>query len=137
MTDLINSQIERQNILNNNLAIKTAEQEFNIVGVEFENSYYYTNQQLSDFFDVSLRTIERVIEAHSKELKDNGFELLTGKRLANFKKQAQLTDITVGQTTRNLGVSTFRVLLNFAMLLLNSDKAEQSLILFPVQKTQI
>ena len=63
--------------------------------------------------------------ANSQELKDNGFEVLTGKRLAKFKKSSQLTDINVGQTTRNLGVSTFRVLLNFAMLLTTSDTAKQ------------
>lgn len=42
-----------------------------------------------------------------------------------FKENAFATDINVGQTTRNLGVSTFRVLLNFAMLLTTSDTAKQ------------
>lgn len=125
MTDLTTSQIERQNILNNSVAIKQAEKEFGITGIKFENKYYYTNQQIANFFGVTTRTIERIIENHSQELKDNGFEVLTGKRLAKFKKSSQLTDINVGQTTRNLGVSTFRVLLNFAMLLTTSDTAKQ------------
>lgn len=125
MSDLTISQIERQNILNNSLAIKKAEDEFEIKGVPFEGTYYYTNQQLADFFEVTTRTIERIIENHSKELKDNGFEVITGKRLAKFKESAQLTDINVGQTTRNLGISTFRVLLNFSMLLTTSETAKQ------------
>lgn len=125
MTDLTTSQIERQNILNNTLAIKQAENEFDIKGIPFEGSLYYTNQQLADFFGVTSRTIERIIESHANELKNNGFEVLTGKRLAKFKESAKLTDINVGQTTRNLGISTFRVLLNFAMLLTASETAKQ------------
>ncbi|MBJ6746430.1 DNA-binding protein [Streptococcus sp. 121] len=125
MSDLTTSQLERQNILNNTIAIKQAEEEFNIKGVPFEGKYYYTNQQLADFFSVTTRTIERIIEGHSDELRLNGFEVITGKRLADFKSKAQLTDINVGQNTRNLGISTFRVLLNFAMLLSTSDKAKQ------------
>ena len=39
MTDLTTSQIERQNILNNSVAIKQAEKEFGITGIKFENKY--------------------------------------------------------------------------------------------------
>ena len=69
MTDLTTSQIERQNILNNSVAIKQAEKEFGITGIKFENKYYYTNQQIANFFGVTTRTIERIIENHSQEIK--------------------------------------------------------------------
>lgn len=51
MTDLTTSQIERQNILNNSVAIKQAEKEFGITGIKFENKYYYTNQQIANFLE--------------------------------------------------------------------------------------
>ncbi|WP_101773732.1 DNA-binding protein [Peptostreptococcus faecalis] len=123
MENDIKSKVDRQNILNNSVAIKEAEKEFDIEGIEVNGVYYYTNQNLADFFEVDIRTIERILDTNKDELSSNDYKLLKGDELEKFKSFA--TDINVGHKTRNLGISTFRTLLNFAMLLSNSEKAKQ------------
>lgn len=127
MEKLNNSKIERQNILNNSIAIDQAEKEFGKNGILFNGVLYFTNQQLGDFFEVDIRTIERILETHREELESNGYENLTGKKLQIFRDQVNefVTDINVGHKVRNLGVSSFRTLLNFAMFLPNSSVAKE------------
>lgn len=125
MAELTQSKIDRQNILNNSIAINQAEDYFNIKGIIFENTSRFTNQQLANFFNVDIRTIERTIENHREEITSNDYEVLKGKRLAAFKNEAQQTDINVGLLANSIGVSTFRTLLNFSMLLSNSDNARE------------
>lgn len=129
MDNILKDSISRQNILNNNLAIEKAEEEFNIKGVPIDNVHYYTNNQIADFYEVNIRTIERIIQNNRKELEENGYQILIGKKLEEFYKHIPsdfATDINVGHKTRNLGVSTFRTLLNFSMLLNNSNKAKET-----------
>lgn len=124
MNNIIKTTTERQNILNNNFAVKKAEEEFNIKGVLVNDIRYYTNQQLADFFEVDIRTIERTLQDNRKELECNDYQIITGNKLSEFKKNASLTDSFVGQSAKSLGISTFRTLLNFAMLL-NNNKAKE------------
>jgi ciab protein len=125
MNNIIKTTTERQNILNNNFAVKKAEEEFNIKGVLVNDIRYYTNQQLADFFEVDIRTIERTLQDNRKELECNDYQIITGNKLSEFKKNASLTDSFVGQSAKSLGISTFRTLLNFAMLLNNNNKAKE------------
>lgn len=125
MGDLTTSKIERQNILNNSLALKKAEEVFLVPGFEYQGTFYFTNPQIADFFGVDTRTIERLIETHKEELITNGYHTLRGQQLSDFKKHAFATDINVGSKVTQLSLSTFRTLLNFAMLLTNSDMAKQ------------
>ena len=55
MTDLTTSQIERQNILNNSLALQKAEEILKVPGFYFEDTFYFTNSQLATFFEVKCR----------------------------------------------------------------------------------
>ena len=57
MTDLTTSQIERQNILNNSLALQKAEEILQVPGFYFEDTFYFTNSQIATFFEVDIRTI--------------------------------------------------------------------------------
>ncbi|MEX6293023.1 hypothetical protein AB6F27_13100 [Staphylococcus saprophyticus] len=125
--DLTNSQVHRKNILNNNLAIQELKNKFKITGIEHNGTMYFTNSQIADFFKVDLRTIERVIENNKEELHSNDFDVLKGQALTSFKKSItnSATDINVGPKTTNLSISTFRTLLNFAMLLTSSEIAKQ------------
>lgn len=125
MSNLTTSQIERQNILNNSLVVQRAEKIFKIPGYYFEDSYYFTNSQIANFFDVDIRTIERIVESHKTELVENGYQTLRGEKLANFKANAFGTDINVGSKVTQLSISSFRTLLNFSMLLANNDIAKQ------------
>ncbi|MHA3226113.1 DNA-binding protein [Globicatella sulfidifaciens] len=128
MEEIHITRIERQNILNNNIALKNIQKEFDLNGFIYNDTFFYTNSQLASFFKVDIRTIERIVESHRDELEENGYTTLKGTKLADFKKNYinYGTDIDVGTIgkTSILSVSTFRTLLNFAMLLTNSDVAK-------------
>ena len=59
--DLTTSQIDRQNILNNEIALKEFYNSFNVSGIIFEGQYRYTKEMVAKFFEVDIRTIERYI----------------------------------------------------------------------------
>lgn len=125
--DLTESYLDRQNILNNKLAINEAENIYKIKGVMFQGIQRYSNQQIADFFDVDLRTIERIIESNRDELESNELTVLKGKSLADFKNKVLIegdTDISIGSNSRSFSISTFRTILNFSMLIKNSEKAQ-------------
>lgn len=82
--------------------------------------------QIATFFEVDERTIERYLEDNELELKVNGYEVLKGKRLKEFKllvKDLVVNDINVAQSTANLGVYNFRTFLDIGMLLTENEKA--------------
>ena len=124
--DLTTSQIDRQNILNNDLAIAEIQKASNIDCVFFEDRLYLTKEMVAAFFEVDVRTIERYMSSFSEELKSNGYEILKGKRLKDFLKAYYEhfgTDINVGTKTTVLGVFDFKAFLNIAMLLPESENA--------------
>ncbi len=124
--DLTTSEIDRQNILNNRYAIESVQEEIGFTGLLYEGEYRFTMHQVSDFFEVDIRTIERYVERFRDELVQNGFQVLRGKALQNFKlwlKEESVTDINVGHKVVNLALFNFRSFLNLAMLLVESEKA--------------
>ena len=128
MKDLTNTAVSRQNILNNSLALAEIEKEIGIKGILFESEYKFVFKQIVDFFEVSSRTIENCIEKNKAELIKNGYEVLKGKRLIDFKLVLQYdfgTEIDFGTKTTVLGIFNFRTLLNIAMLLTDSEKARE------------
>jgi len=138
MKDLTSSLVERKNILNNNLALKEVYSQLGIDGIMFEKRYRYTKQQIAKYFDVDLRTIERLQDTYQDELHASGTEVLVGVRLRQFKDiVSQLTDIDVGQFEQDsnneivgtratsLTVFTFRGFLNIGMLLTGSEQAKE------------
>lgn len=124
--DLTTSKIDRQNILNNNLAISEIQKSSNIDCVFFENKLYLTKEMVSSFFDIDTRTIERYVSSFNEELKSNGYEVWRGKKLKDFLnayKDHFGTDIYVGTKITVLGVFDFKAFLNLAMLLVESENA--------------
>ena len=83
--DLIVSQVDRQNILNNPYALQEIEKAAQIQGIPFEGKRVVTKEQVAAFFDVTPRTIDNHIERHGEELRQNGYEVLRGKRLKSLK----------------------------------------------------
>ena len=69
--DLSNSRIDRQNILNNELAIKEIEERGIVEAVFFNDRLLLTKEMVSNYFQVDIRTIERYISANINELKEN------------------------------------------------------------------
>jgi len=127
MKDLTNSTVARQNILNNNYAIEEIQNAVGIEGIVFDNQFRFLKNQIASFFEIDERTVERYLEINENELKVNGYEVLKGKRLKEFKllvKGLEATDISVAQSTANLGIFNFRAFLNLGMLLTESEKAK-------------
>ena len=125
--DLISSSLARQNILNNRYALQEIQKAVGVTGVLFENEYRFTKRQIADFFEVTERTIDNCLEKYEKELAKNGYEVIRGNRLIDFKLVVSklfgneidfVTKVTV------LGLFNFRAFLNVAMLLTDSEKAK-------------
>lgn len=124
--DLTNSDIDRQNILNNEIALMEIQKTANIRGVIFENKITFIKEMVAKFYDVDLRTIERYTTKFSNELKNNGYEILKGMRLKQYIQEIerqQVPDINVGNTIPQLAIYDFRAFLNIGMLLVESESA--------------
>lgn len=124
--DLSSSKLDRQNILNNTIALVEIKKAINLKWVNYNNHVYFTKEMLASFFSVDIRTIERYINKYNDELKSNGYTVLKGKELEEFfeaYKNTFATDINVGGKIRSLSVFDFRAFLNMAMLLVESQTA--------------
>lgn len=124
--DLTNSRLDRQNILNNEIAIEELRPIIDLQTVFWQDKYYATKNMIAEYFEVDIRTIERYISEYEAELSTNGYEVLKGKRLNDFIEaynQKFATDINVGRKIRSLTIFDFRAFLNMAMLLSDSEKA--------------
>ena len=121
--DLTTSQIDRQNILNNGVALPRIQEALEIRPLEFEGRYVLTKQMVADYYEVDERTIERFLEANKEELEHNGYFLCKGNSLKEFKLRFA-SDIDVATKTTVLGLFDFRSFLNIGMLLTESEKAK-------------
>lgn len=136
MKNLTVSQIERGNILNNNFAVKEMYESLGFIGVMFEGKFRFTRKMVADYFGVDSRTINRYLNQYSVELAQNGYEVLTGYKLREFKN-LHVEDINVGHISEDrdnqlvndkassLGLFTFKAFLNLGMLLTESAKAKE------------
>ncbi len=145
--DLTNSSLDRKNILNNNLAIQEVYEQVGFFGFKHEGKYRFTKLQIADYFEIDIRTIERVVENNKEEFAESGYEVYSGHKLRDFKdklidfirvtkKQDDVPDIHVGNIiqqfeneldslsrTPQLSVFTYKAFLNVGMLLTESEKA--------------
>lgn len=116
MTDLTESNIQRQNILNNKYALQCIQEYVGIEGMLFDGEYRFTKEMLMNFLNVDISTINRYLAVYGDELKHNGYILSRGKQLKDFKLQfGHLINKTTKTTL--LGLFNFRSFLNLAMLL--------------------
>jgi hypothetical protein len=96
MSDLTTAQHQRQNILNNRYALQAAEQHLGLGGLAYAGETVFTKQQVTALFDISDATVERYLAQHGDELKANGYRLLKGKSLKEFKKLMDASLINEG-----------------------------------------
>lgn len=125
--DLTVSQIERQNILNNPYALQEIQKATSIEGIKFEDKIVLLKEQVADFFEVTPRTIEMYLAKYEEELKQNGYEVLRGKRLQTFKESMLNqfgTEINFGTKVTVLGIFDFRSFLNLGMLIQEGERAK-------------
>jgi len=123
MKDLTISNIDRQNVLNNSMAVETIQEYIGLSGMFFNEEYVFTAEMLASFYNISERTIKRYLENNEKELKHNGYQVLKGKKLKAFKDSFGRV-INVTSKTPQLGIFNFRAFLNLGMLLMESEKAK-------------
>ena len=127
--DLTNSVIDRQNILNNSLAIEEIKKNISVPGIMIDHKIYFTIEYVASFYEVDPRTIRRYIENNYKEFLDNGYEVLTGQKLRNFFEKIENSDkdidVLIKDKTRRLSVFDFRAFLNIGMLLSESERAKE------------
>lgn len=124
--DLTNSRLDRQNILNNDIAIQEIQEKSGVEGFLWDGKIYLSRDNVAEYFDVDIRTISRYIEQNNEELVQNGYEVLKGKRLKEFLdagKESFAKDINVPSKIRQFALFDFKAFLNMAMLLSESEKA--------------
>lgn len=122
-SDLTTSQHSRQNILNNSYTLKKVEEYLDLGGVLFEGELIFTKQQLVQIFDISDSTVAKYLAAYTDELKNNGYRILKGQKLRDFKSLSDVSVINYQDKSPALGVFSFRATLNLAMLLTESERA--------------
>lgn len=78
----------------------------------------------ADFYEVDLRTITNCLNANEEELKRNGYRVIKGDELKEFKLK-YVREINFPYKMPHLGLFDFRSFLNIGMLLTTSEKAKQ------------
>lgn len=145
MKDLTNSAIDRQNIINNSKAIEKIQGFIGLTGLLYENEYLFTSKMVADFFNVTTRTITNVLKKNEDEVKHNGYRVLKGQKLKEFKEKfgpllSVTDDLSQKETDfplsgeeldnqsykrlKSLAVFNFRAFLNVGMLLTESENAK-------------
>jgi hypothetical protein len=145
MKDLTQSAIDRQNILNNSQAVEKIQSYVGLTGLLYEGEYLFTSKMVANFFQVDLSTIKRTLENFEDEIKHNGYRVLKGQKLKEFKDlfgplltsdedipqrgindplSKQGIDNQSYKRLKSLAVFNFRAFLNVSMLLTQSDNAK-------------
>jgi len=146
MKDLTQSPIDRQNILNNTEAIEVIQKHIGLVGLLYEGEYLFTSKMVADFFDVTTRTLTNILNENEDEVKHNGYHVIKGQKLKEFKDLfgpllTSVDDLSQKETDfplskqnfdnqsfkrlKSLAVFNFRAFLNIAMLLSESENAKR------------
>ena len=122
--ELTESQVDRQNILNNTYALKKTEELLPLGGYFWRKTYWFTKSDVATLFNVDIRTITLYLTNYEIELKNNGYHVLKGKDLKEFREYFA-KEIDLPTKTTNLAVFNYRSVLNIAMLLAESEKAKE------------
>jgi len=132
--NLTQSEVARQNVLNNRYAVEEIQKAIGLHGVLYQGEYYVTKSQIARFLNVSERAITSCTQSNIVELSKNGYDVLFRNSLKMFKlcvDQQDVREANFPNKSPKIGVYSFRAFLNVAMLLQRSERAKQvrSLIL--------
>lgn len=132
--NLTQSEVARQNVLNNRYAMEEIQKAIGLRGVLYQGEYRVTKSQIAKFLEVSERAITSCTQANIEELTKNGYDVLSRNALKMFKLcvcEQDVQEANFPNKTPKIGVYTFRAFLNVAMLIQRSERAGQvrSLIL--------
>lgn len=81
-----------------------------------------TTDIVADFYEVELKTIEKVVERNRAELRENGYRVLRGAEYRSFA--ADVLSVA-SPKARSVALFTRRAILNVGQLLTESDVARQ------------
>ncbi|MFI2431598.1 restriction endonuclease [Streptomyces sp. NPDC018693] len=81
---------------------------------------HVTTAMVAAYFEVAVKTLESLVEDHRDELEGSGYQVLTGTRLALFKRASGIQS-----RSKALALFSRRAVLNVAMLLRDSEVARQ------------
>jgi hypothetical protein len=107
--------------LNSNEVLETIQEHLGVSGMFFKDAHRFTKNQISNFYQIDIATIDRYLEEN--ELKHNGYVVIKGKLLQEFKDQFGVV-ANLSSKTSQLGLFNFRVFLNLGMLLIESKMAK-------------
>lgn len=125
--DLTSSSINRQNVINNKYALAEIKKSIGIKCIQFNGKEVLLKEQVAEFFEVSVRTIELYLQKHESELQKSGYEILRGKPLQDLKNaiiSQYGTEIYFGTKTTIISIFDFKAFLNLAMLITESERAK-------------
>ena len=88
---LINSQADRQNILHRPDALAAREKASGVVGIPIESRSVLLKKPVTVFLAIKPRTVDNDLENFADEPRQNGYELIRGKRLQRLKLSRQAT----------------------------------------------
>ncbi len=74
--DLTASSVQQENILNNPFAVSEIQKAASLRGIPFEGETWLVKEQLAEFFEVAVRTVERVLEKNRQEWDENGYAVI-------------------------------------------------------------
>lgn len=106
------------------MALPVIQEALDVRFLEFQGKYIITKQMVADFYQVDIRTITNCLNSNEEELKHNGYRVLTGEALKDFKTKFD-KEIDFPNKTVRLGIFDFRSFLNIGMLLTTSEKAKE------------
>lgn len=84
--DLTTSAIDKQNILSNPMALPKIKETLDVRFIDFKGTLYVTKQTAARFYEVDERTVTNCLNANGEELRRNGYRLLQGDELKEFKQ---------------------------------------------------
>lgn len=145
MKDLTVSAIDRQNILNNKKAVENIQNHLGIIGMLFDGEYKFTTKMVAEFYNVTPRTLTNYLKRFEEEIRHNGYEVIKGQRLKQFKVEfghllttsddfeqresdfplsVESLDNQAKSRLKALALFNFRAFLNLGMLLSESENAK-------------
>ncbi len=126
--DLTNSKVDRLSLLNNEAVINEFEGNFKLPNtLVYEGEAKFTLEFMALFYEVSTKSISRIVEANRDELSVNGYQVHSGDSLKIIKGLASEYEknMDIAPRARQIGLFNFKALLNIGMLLTDSDQAKR------------
>lgn len=122
--DLTTSNVSRQNILNNEYTLERMKLHLDLRGLNWHDEDVFTKAQVAQTLDIDEQTIENYIKKNNKELKKNGYQVLKTEDLKDLIEN-ESNNVNAISETEPLEIFSFKAVLNIAMLVKDSEKADQ------------